>query len=516
MLPIRSLSLDRASRLTGFAVLLLLAGGGSVRVGAAPLPSDGVEDFRRVLLQDRSFSTDDPIPVEVLVERRGDLQAVARRLPSLGEVVRVLLLPEWGATDVVDLEPVVPLDQVEAAVRQPDDESFKRDARKLVKMAKDNAASATNMIAVEIKRMVRLTLLERLDQRLRFYLRSGRTADRIAAANLISETMSNVRKQDNAELPGGGRKAATLGSRFLRQRLRELTGDLTKLTLESNSEVQVASVRALSDLEIEAAASVAALRPLLNPARYSVLTRRATAEAFAHIVEIIYQQMDKSRPQPTLKSLEQIFPAAASGLADADEAVRRASLTACQRAATALDELIGERKAPAGGLPVYRPMVAAVQKALPDLNRVAQDPVPELRVNACHLLETLVLTAQKVRQAEGISLPPPRPEPGKDSIKPVPLPSVCAPRRRPARSGQWAAVRLEPASRTTLLTPVPLREPSPTSAVTLDRPVKLSPEPSGRRPPSWMCGRRRLSPRAWRSCRSRPRWKCNSKARSRP
>jgi HEAT repeat protein len=486
MSPIRALSSGTVVRRAVPAVFLLTAIV-CARVGAAPLPVEGVEDFQRLLKQASALSTEDVIPIDLLVERRKAMQDAARRLPSLGEVSRVLLLPEWGATDFGESEMPVPLDKVEAAVRQPDDAGFKREVEKLVKMAKDNAGEVTRMVLVEIKRMVRLTLLERLDQRIRFYLRSQQSSERIAASNLISETMSLARKQDNAELPREVRKAATLGSLFLRQRLHELTGDLQQLTLDAEAPVQVAAVRALSDLEVNPVLSMAVLRPLLNPGRYSVTTRRATGEAFAHIVDIMYLQMDKSRPQAilaTLRGLGQIFPAAASGLADADVEVRRACLNACQKVETTLYELVSDRS-PVVGMAAYRPMVAVVEKALPDLNRAAQDTVPELRVAACHLLETLVLTAQKVRRLEDSSLPPPLPEPGQPPRKKpstdVPLPSIHGVQRPHAvRSSQWAAARPPQSSQPILLAPVPFRKGTLAPAVTLDRPVKLAPAPLSR------------------------------------
>jgi HEAT repeat protein len=481
MLPIRALSAGTVPRWGGLAVLALLMAADLVRVGAAPLPADGVEDFRRILNQERFFAAEDVIPVDQLAERRREMQDAARRLPSLGEVARVLLLPEWGATDFVESDTAAPLDKVEAAVRQPDDASFKREVAKLLKQAKDNAGDASRMVLVEIKRMVRLSLLERLDQRLRYYMRSKLAAERIAAANMISETMSSARKQDNAELPGGVRKTATLGSRFLRQRLRELSGELQKLTVDAEPQVQVASVRALANLEVDPAVSTTALRPLLNSGRFGTATRRATAEALGHIVDIMYLQLDKSRPQVTVKGMELIFPVAATGLMDSDVEVRRSCIGACQKVATTLDELVGDRR-PAGGLAAYRTMVGIVQRALPDLNHVAQDPVPELRVAACHLLETLVLTNHKIRRLDESSRPlplPESPEPRKEPGKAAPLPSLHGVRRpRTKRPSQWAATHPAPSAQPLLLTPVPVHKHTSAPAVSLGRPVKLAPVPA--------------------------------------
>jgi HEAT repeat protein len=485
MLSIRSLSPCVASRLTGLALIVLLAGVAGW-ASADRLPANGVEDFRRLLDQERSISAEDEpaIVAQKLAQHLHDLREAAAHLSSLGEVTHILLLPEWGTSELSEPDTNVTLDRVEAAVRKPDSDSFKREAQRLLEMAGDKPL-VVQLIADEMKRDVRLALLQRLEQGLHRYLRAGRTVDRIAAANLISQTMFDARKQGSSEIAAYSepRKPAPQSSRFLRQRLREFSGDLQKLTGDTDAQVQVAAVRALSELESDPAATVATLKPLLTDGRSSVAVRRATAQAFAQMIDLAYQQWkatDRSRPLPPLKALVQIFPAAAAGLADSDTEVRRVSLLACQRAVTTLDDLVGDRKVPLGGLSAYNPMVAALQKSLSELNRAARDSDPELRVAACHLLETLVGVAQKVRHLEEMPAEPdktPAKEPSKRPAKKVkpaaPLSSFRGVRRPVSpRPSQWAATRMEQPSRTTLLAPVPLQANVLTPAVTLDRPVK--------------------------------------------
>jgi HEAT repeat protein len=476
MLPIRLLSPRVASRLSGLALLLGLLASLAGRSAAVPLPADGAENFRRVLMRDKSLSTDETTAARELAQRRRELREAAAptQLTSLGEVARALLLTEWGSSD--ELEAIVPADQVEAALRQPSEEACQRDVQKLLKMAGDNVGDAVAQIAAEIRRDVRLSLLERLEQRTRFYLQNGRPTDRIAAANLITETMSNSRRLDSAEtasLTGGTRRSAS-SSRFLRQRLQALTPDLVKATRDAEPQVQVAAVRALGDVEADPAAAVAALRPLLNSGT-NVAVRRATGDALGHMAELVYLQIqtDKSRPLPMLKALGQIFPTAAAGLGDENAEVRRACLNACQRVEASLDDLIGDRKLPVEGLAIYRPMMTVLQKALPDLNKVARDEVADIRIAACHLLETLVLVTQKVRRLEEVPLPAPTPEPTPPEKKPGkgdkkdagPGLSLRSPAHRPAapRYSQWATARSDAAER-------------PTSAplATLGRPTKLT------------------------------------------
>ncbi len=264
---------------------------------------------------------------------------------------------------------------------------------------------------------------------------------------------------------------------------------MQKLTQDGDPQVQVAAVRALSELEGDTLGTANTLKELLNPGQTNVLVRRATAESLAHMVDLVYQQRkaeNRSRPQPPLKALEQIFPVAASALADPDLEVRRSTLLACQRTVTIFDDLIEERKVPVGRMSVYDPMVAVLRKNLPALNRRAGDSDPELRIAACHLLETLEMVAQKVRLLKATPAEPKEPtepskEPAKEPRKGVKthVPSPMLHRARSpssSRPSQWAATRLEQPTRTMLLTPVPLRDDGLTPAVTLDRPVKLPTE----------------------------------------
>jgi HEAT repeat protein len=494
---------------------VLLTGSTFGSAGAGPLPIKGVEEFQSTLIRDRSASADDASAASALVERRRELREAARRLPSLGEVTRALLLPDWGSADFEEFDTPVPLDKIEAAVQQPNDADFKREVQNLMKMGGEDSSRVVTAVSAQIKRDVRLQLLDRLEQRIHFYLRNGRPADRIAAANLVSDTMGNARRQDNQAMTpderfqqsggkggnAGERRGSATNALFLRQRMRELAGDLQKLSRDADAPVQVASVRALSNLEGDPVATVSTLRPLLTSGRTSLTTRRATAAALANMVDIIYLhiQTDKSRPLPPLRSLAQIFPAAASGLGDADPEVRRSCLAACQEAVTALDELIGDRNTSLESMTVYKPLLQIVEKSLPNLNRGARDAVPELRVASCHLLETLALVMQKVQRMDEAPLPPPQPQPveprkGPDKnpskdVKGPPLSSSHRSRRAASRPSQWAATRLEPQTQTILLTPVPVRPtggtpvpqtgrtPVPSTesppAVTLERPVKL-------------------------------------------
>lgn len=508
MMPIRVVPL----RLAFLALAVLFLGSLPGRALAEPLPIDGVEELRVLLHQEPALGD-----ASDLVARRRELREAASRLPSLGEVARALSLSEWGG-DFDPLDAPASLEKIAAAVRQPNDDDFKRDLQMLMNMAGGDSASVAKAAAAEIERNLRNRLLDRLEQRLRFYLdgyvefdltafsldsstfaleplehrfrvslRAGRSTERIAASNLISETMSSSRASAKAELPGStadktiAKRGITLTSRSLRGRLQSLSDDLAKLTRDSDPLVQVAAIRALSNLEKRE--TVDTLKPLLNAGRNDVLIRRATARAFAHMVEIIAKQADEGRRQPIFASLERIFPAAASGLRDPDVEARRSSLTACLGVVTVLEELLVGNPASAGGdqtnseskapmlSPVlYKPVLTAIRDSLPDLNHGARDAVPELRVDACHLLERLAKVWRKVHPPGELPRPrraePPKQTataPGKESAKGGTRSSSGA--RRPAgRPSQWAAARTEaPLSPTTLMTPVPLRSDMPSA-----------------------------------------------------
>jgi len=388
-------------------VLLLL---GPLQAG--PLPPSGVDDFKALIDPNRAPRPDPAAAGQTLADYRRKLNQAAQELPSLGEVARVLLMSEWASAELSPVAPVS-LGQVRRVVLQTDDEAFQRGVQKLLADHSDDPGGVSEAIVAEIKRQVRLSLLKRLEDRTRFFLSQGQSTDRIAVANLISDTMNTSRRQDVSRFPtpGGGvvtgvmaGQDITPSSRSLRQRLRTLSGDLEKLISDPDTQVRVAGIRALSELEKEPSDLVALLTPLLAAQQSDAPTRQAAAEALGHVLEVNTMQIDKTRPEPYLKAVEQVLPAAAAGLADSDPRVRRASLEACQQAALILNELATERYYPA-----FRPTLAVVDSILPKLNIAARDRVPELRVGASHVLETFALTVQKMQHSKEGPAPGPKP-----------------------------------------------------------------------------------------------------------
>jgi len=428
MLPIRLVLWPRfAETLSMVLTLLLLLGSIVAPLGAAPLPPVGVEDFRELI--DPAY-TPKPEPAAagpLLVEYRRKLRRAAENLPSLGEVSRVLLMSEWSLIEL-DSASSVPLDRLRKIVQAKDDD-FIREVQKLMADQSEDRFSLNSLsqaLVAEIQREVRLQLLDRLIDRTRFYLSQGRVADRIAAANLISDTMSTSRRQDisqfrtesGAILSGvmiTTPKDITPSSHYLRRRLRALSSDLEKLVADSDILVQIAGIRALSDLEKEPGELVTLLKPVLASSQSNVLIRRAAAEALEHSLDVYTTpQVDKTRPQPYLKAVEQVLPVAAASLTDSDPLVRRASLEACQRTALILDELTNDPLLRERYYPAFRPTLAVVDAVLPKINAGSRDSIPELRVGACQVLETFALTVQRLRSSKKERVP----EPGKLSPSP--------------------------------------------------------------------------------------------------
>ncbi len=494
MLPIRFASFGLARRLGFWSVLILFGGVVLGSAEARPLDQPGIEEFRALIDPKREPRLEASAvgTATSLAEYRRKIRLATARLPSLGEVTRVLLLPEWRSADD-DRESPVPLAQVKKAVAKGDERSFQQEVEKLLRMKPDYPADVQRIIIVEIKRDVRARLLQRLDDRLRHYLRDGRAEDRIAAANLIGDTVATARRQESYDLMAPEvtkTSSSRLSGHYLSRRLSELAGDLRTLIQNGNPQVQAAGVRALSELEIDPAVNLAAFTPLLASPQNNVVVRRAAAAALAQMLEVKSSQMNKSRPQPIVEAVEQVLAVAVRGLADADADVRRASLAACQRAALIVDDMASDPQTPLDRRAAFRSALAAVDRALPALNRCARDSEPALRVLACRTLETMVLASQKVRHLNEQPLPPPLPEPSEPETTPppsrdrkgavsLPLPNGRGSVASASRPSPWATARLsEPrplgsgADNRSLTVATPKDSVAP--AVTLERPIKLS------------------------------------------
>jgi HEAT repeat protein len=426
MLPIRFARLRRfcGASLIGLILLLWLGRAAHGPVRAGPLPSISVDDFKALIDPKRTeyINPEPAAAAETLADYHRKLRRAAADLPSLGQVARVLLLTDWPSAEF-EFGEKVPPDQVRKALENSQSEAFKRDVAKLMAAYPDDPDRVTRALASEIKSEVRLQLLDRLEKRTRFYLSQGRLADRIAAANLITDTLATSRHQDISQWrdpitktlipsevmrkkPEDIQDSTQSSSHNLRERLRGLSGDVEKLLADPNSQVRVAAIRALSDLEKTPGHLVAILKPLLASPQTDATTRRAAAEALGHSLEAYTTAMVKDRPQPYLTAVEKVLQAAADTLSDSDALVRRAGLESCQRAALVLEELAHDPLAPSDRRPVFAPTLSVVDKVLPKLNAAARDRVPELRVGACHVLETLALAVQKFGYYKGTPLPP--------------------------------------------------------------------------------------------------------------
>jgi HEAT repeat protein len=449
-------------------LVVWLAGVFATSTLASPLPSDGVEEFRNLLDRERNRSTFKVIAPATLAQTRKNFREAEQKLTTLGDVSRVLLLTEWWWTDSPDPETPMEAETI-ANLLQMKDPEFEEELQKLLDKVKndDKEAAFTKQIDFKIKEDSRERLLKRFTGDIGTYLRGKRSVDQIAAANLISETMSRARGRNRGESDSGysemigqdrtpSLKRSEISIRDeLRRWLSRLSGELRKLSNDSNLQVQIASVRALSNLETlsnpQAKASADLFKSLLNP-KQNVELRRATAQALAEEADIAQAQSRSSLAG--MKSLEQIVPLAALGLSDSDVVVRRHSLQACQKAVAALDEFVGERRSVLkrpGGPQAYKPLLNTLRTALPSLNNAARDPVPQLRVEGCHLLEILALVVGKIGRLDEKQLLP-LPEPDKKDDKKVPLSSLPT-----VKQGQAALTAATLAKPEKLTTPPALR-----------------------------------------------------------
>jgi HEAT repeat protein len=485
MLPIRFACFRLIVRLVFLPLLLWLAAAVFNKVEARPLASMSVDEFRALLDPKRDPDPDAASASTVLADYRRKMRKAAKDLPSLGEVTSVLLMSEWSSLEY-GLGSPVPLDQLRKVVLQAGDDAFKNEVRKMMASYGDDPHGVNRGLVAEIKRDVRQQLLDRLEKRLRFYLLESRAEDRIAAANLVRDTIGTSRRQDVPQFRSKDslypvrdvmapkKSDISPGSLDLRQRLRAVGSDLEKLLADSNPRVQVAAIHALSDLEREPADLVVLLKPLLTSPQASALTRRAAAEGMEHVLDVKTATMERDRPLPYLRGVQAILPAAAEGLTDSDAGVRRACLEACQRAALVLNDLANDPLAPTERRIVFRPALDVVERILSKLNAAAGDRVPEVRIGACRVLETLALTLQRMKRQNEQYLPLPELEPTKPEMTPnkegdknkslSPPPRRRGKQSSAPRSPQWATARADkPSSR-----PMPVA-----ASVSLAAPIKL-------------------------------------------
>jgi HEAT repeat protein len=499
MTPIRSLlPLRLTSCLADYRLVLLglaVLGGGLLegRAAAAPLPRSYLDDIRRILSQDRYVSPDVDLAVDTVTKHKRTLEEAAAKVPSLGDIARVLLLSEWrtATESLFDTSPV-PLENLQDLVDQPDNERFRQELQKTVKGLRKNEDVDPTIQAVLmlINRQVHRRLLRRLHEGLQAYLQRGTATEKIAAANLVADTMSNARKLDVGVQargtitepgvpkvppmpvpmpPGGGVPPPRKGSvetRDLRRVLRGVPGDpsqpglitdIENLLLNRDPQVQAAGARALGQIEAEPGRCVAAINRLLSP-DHDVVARRAAAGALGDMVEVAIR-MNKEDNMPILRTIEAVFPSIARGMTDRDMRVRKASVEAAQKVADGLTDMVrkpgsvegvGTTEMPlyltAKDLPRFQPVVAVLLKNLPTLNqatRTAESSVEgrEFRVNLCYVIEDLARVVQNLRQLKETTLPPlPLDEDNKEKKGLSFL--VPPPRHRAAhRTGQWASMR---------------------------------------------------------------------------
>jgi HEAT repeat protein len=368
------------------ALALGLAGAG--RAGAAPLPRDPVEDFRRALEQ---AMLQDPRSLRYNQARIvKDLEDKAAAVVSLADLGRALLLLEWS--------------------------QFPKDP-KLARITPRIRRRMANRFIAGVKAAA-----------------EGTNADRqIAACNLVGETITAAGDLD--ERVGGPVSERRTGDLELYQTLVKVADPLIQLSKTKNPRVREAVARALSQFS-KSPEVVPALGNLLDRAdpANDLATRRAAAEAMTTLALILTggETLRSSEPgvmrrdtryskalfghEDYAKIGARVVTAATRGLTDPSPAVRRAS-SAALRQVGATGVYFGLQPLPRKDDPTRRPasveetkeFIASLGAVLGEFGKESKqiarssiDSDPEVRLETRRLVEALGRVRTIVHELEAL------------------------------------------------------------------------------------------------------------------
>jgi HEAT repeat protein len=215
----------------------------------------------------------------------------------------------------------------------------------------------------EVDREAREELAKRMEESLRRLLAEGSTTSRLSAAAFIGALGPGLRET-------GARTAMT----------RRLTGDLIKLTDDSELRVRDEAARALSNITPEPTEAAPALGKLLKAEEVSL--RRTAAESLINLIREDMQLVSGKGKSTTgvqstwsdvLRTAAAVVPEATTGFTDSDAAVRRLCTEAVQEAAFTLYDYLFE--------PIKTARTPAVQDPLRSSEELRK-PIPGERPNA--------------------------------------------------------------------------------------------------------------------------------------
>jgi HEAT repeat protein len=271
---------------------------------------------------------------------------------------------------------------------------------------------------IRFTREFHLLVRQKLFKQIRKAFTTGDAATQAAAAILLGSTAAAEREQRM--------KTGAIGfgpNQQPREPFAELGADLITLMKAEDAAVRRAAVRALVEVGSEPEQTVAAVGRLLDSTEKDPSVRRAAAAALEKLLDSAGRQnaaMFGSDPKAEagfIRLESQAVPAAALGLADGDEAVRRRCLAALRRILNALTDLTRNPWRPGFSNGFNDPqqqlavleqareksrlvlsLAGAANKVLPAVARALEDDKADAAVAAAAVLESAATARIGVRR----------------------------------------------------------------------------------------------------------------------
>ena len=258
---------------------------------AAPLDSDTLEDFKKVF-QNRGD-----------IERKSKLLTIVNKAKSLGELSKIVMLPDWQYIE-------------------------------------------GNRLIADSNLEVRTAAIKAMKNRALEIISKGGDEEKIEVAILVGETaVANLNDETSEYLDQIAQR-----SRYLRTELASLSPELAKFTKSSNEKLKIESILTLGKIETKPEMFATVVEDLLiDKPSNTTKVRRAASESLKiriGVVGMILKQIRVARTQDNfdlvkdlLTSSRLLFPIAVRALRDKDDLVREDALVACKQSTSTLVEV---------------------------------------------------------------------------------------------------------------------------------------------------------------------------------